>query len=247
MSKLKIAVVLSVSILLQLLLREVWGKLSYIDFPLVVVVYIALQRDAWKALLVAGDDAQHVFTNAVGTLHRTLTGFGVSQADIGVLTADARTRETVATIENLAAQTRTLAGPAGTGCFVYMTSHGARDGGLYFKRSNTVLPPGYLDQILDRGCADRPTGPVRVNHPVVFRPICAVASLLLLRTTTMNFTTRIDQLIEDAVTKHKVKKESLTLSVLILGLTDPQFMDRAANFSRYLGQDGQLALDKRKL
>ena len=52
MSKLKIAVVLSVSILLQLLLREVWGKLSYIDFPLVVVVYIALQRDAWQALVV---------------------------------------------------------------------------------------------------------------------------------------------------------------------------------------------------
>ena len=52
MSKLKIAVVLSVSILLQLLLREVWRPLAYIDFPLVVVVYIALQRDAWKALLV---------------------------------------------------------------------------------------------------------------------------------------------------------------------------------------------------
>ena len=52
MSQLKIAVVLLVSILLQLLLREVWGPLSYIDFPLVVVVYIALQRDAWKALLV---------------------------------------------------------------------------------------------------------------------------------------------------------------------------------------------------
>ena len=52
MSKLKIAVVLSVSILLQLLLREVWRPLSYIDFPLVVVVYIALQRDAWKALVV---------------------------------------------------------------------------------------------------------------------------------------------------------------------------------------------------
>ena len=52
MSKLKIAVVLTVSILLQLLLREVWRPLSYIDFPLVVVVYIALQRDAWKALVV---------------------------------------------------------------------------------------------------------------------------------------------------------------------------------------------------
>src|SRR4026209_957807 len=52
MSHIKIAVVLSVAIVLQLLLREVWPPLSYIDFPLVVVVYIALQRDAWKALLV---------------------------------------------------------------------------------------------------------------------------------------------------------------------------------------------------
>jgi rod shape-determining protein MreD len=52
MSQLKIAVVLLVSILLQLSLREVWWRLSYIDFPLIVVVYIALQRDAWQALLV---------------------------------------------------------------------------------------------------------------------------------------------------------------------------------------------------
>ena len=52
MSQLKIAVVLLVSILLQLSLREIWEPLSYIDFPLVVVVYIALQRDAWQALLV---------------------------------------------------------------------------------------------------------------------------------------------------------------------------------------------------
>jgi rod shape-determining protein MreD len=52
MSQVKIAVVLLVSILLQLSLREVWQPLSYIDFPLVVVVYIALQRDAWQALLV---------------------------------------------------------------------------------------------------------------------------------------------------------------------------------------------------
>ena len=52
MSQVKIAVVLLLSILLQLSLREVWQPLSFIDFPLVVVVYIALQRDAWQALLV---------------------------------------------------------------------------------------------------------------------------------------------------------------------------------------------------
>lgn len=53
MPQLKIAAVLALSIVLQLSLRAVWPPLSYIDFPLVVVVYIALQRDAWRALLVA--------------------------------------------------------------------------------------------------------------------------------------------------------------------------------------------------
>ena len=52
MPQLKIAAVLAVAIILQLSLRAVWSPLSYIDFPLVVVVYIALQRHAWQALFV---------------------------------------------------------------------------------------------------------------------------------------------------------------------------------------------------
>ncbi len=52
MPQLKIAVVLLVAIVLQLSLRAVWTPLSYIDFPLIVVVYIALQRHAWHALIV---------------------------------------------------------------------------------------------------------------------------------------------------------------------------------------------------
>ncbi len=52
MPQLKIAAVLAVAIILQLSLRAVWSPLSFIDFPLVVVVYIALQRHAWQALIV---------------------------------------------------------------------------------------------------------------------------------------------------------------------------------------------------
>jgi len=52
MPQLKIAAVLALALLLQLSLREVWFPLAYIDFPLVVVVYIALQRHAWHALIV---------------------------------------------------------------------------------------------------------------------------------------------------------------------------------------------------
>jgi rod shape-determining protein MreD len=52
MSQLKIAAVLALAIGLQLSLRGIWAPLSYVDFPLIVVVYIALQRDAWQALIV---------------------------------------------------------------------------------------------------------------------------------------------------------------------------------------------------
>lgn len=53
MPPIKLAIIVIVSIALQLLLRDVWKPLIYIDFPLVVVVYIALQREAWQALVVA--------------------------------------------------------------------------------------------------------------------------------------------------------------------------------------------------
>ncbi len=52
MPQFKIAAVLAIAIILQLSLRGVWRPLSYIDFALIVVVYIALQRDAWQSLIV---------------------------------------------------------------------------------------------------------------------------------------------------------------------------------------------------
>ncbi|MGH9871797.1 MAG: rod shape-determining protein MreD [Pyrinomonadaceae bacterium] len=52
MPQLKTAVALALAIILQLSLRRVSSPLSYIDFPLIVVVYIALQGHAWQALIV---------------------------------------------------------------------------------------------------------------------------------------------------------------------------------------------------
>jgi rod shape-determining protein MreD len=80
MPQLKIAAVLALSILLQLSLRVLWQPLSYIDFPLIVVVYIALQRDAWQALLVgtlAGIivDASSGGLIGAGGFSKTLTAY----------------------------------------------------------------------------------------------------------------------------------------------------------------------------
>jgi rod shape-determining protein MreD len=52
MRQLKIAIVLAVAILLQSSLRNIWQPLVYIDLPLIVVVYFALQRDMVQALVV---------------------------------------------------------------------------------------------------------------------------------------------------------------------------------------------------
>lgn len=50
MDQVKITVALVVAILLQWTLRNVAEPLAYIDFPLIIVVYAALQRDAIKAI-----------------------------------------------------------------------------------------------------------------------------------------------------------------------------------------------------
>ena len=80
MPQLKIAAALAIAILLQLCLGGVWSPLSYIDFPLIVVVYIALQRHAWHALIVgtiaglAVDAASRGLIGA-GGFSKTLTAY----------------------------------------------------------------------------------------------------------------------------------------------------------------------------
>src|SRR4029079_10032373 len=50
MDQLKFTIALIIAVLLQWTLRNVAEPLAYIDFPLIIVVYAALQRDSIKAL-----------------------------------------------------------------------------------------------------------------------------------------------------------------------------------------------------
>ena len=50
MNQLKITIALIIAILLQWTLRNVAEPFAYIDFPLIIIVYAALQRDALKAI-----------------------------------------------------------------------------------------------------------------------------------------------------------------------------------------------------
>ena len=85
MPQLRIAAVLALAIILQFSLRAVWRPLAYIDFPLVVVVYIALQRDAWQALMagtIAGlsIDAASIGVIGAGGFSKTLTAYVIYSA-----------------------------------------------------------------------------------------------------------------------------------------------------------------------
>ena len=80
MPQFKTAAVLVIAIILQLSLREAWPPLSYIDFPLIVVVYIALQREAWQALIVGtiaglAIDAPSGGLLGAGGFSKTLTAY----------------------------------------------------------------------------------------------------------------------------------------------------------------------------
>lgn len=51
MEGVKLTIFLIAAILLQVTLRNVWEPLSFIDFPLIAVVYAALQRNSIRAIL----------------------------------------------------------------------------------------------------------------------------------------------------------------------------------------------------
>ncbi len=84
MQGVKITIALIVAILLQWTLRGVHPALGYVDFPLIVVVYAALQRDTIKALLFATIAGLAVDALSGGLLgasgfSKTLTVFIVSE------------------------------------------------------------------------------------------------------------------------------------------------------------------------
>lgn len=89
MRQLKIAAVLVLAIALQSVFAN-WPPLAYIDLPLIVVVYFALQRDVLQALIVAAaaglamDALGHGLLGA-GGFSKTLTAYLIYAAAARVM------------------------------------------------------------------------------------------------------------------------------------------------------------------
>ena len=84
MDNLKLTVALIVSIFLQWTLRNVAEPLAYVDLPLIIIVYAALQRDAIKAVLfgsIAGLAVDALSGGLLGAngFSKTLIAFVVSE------------------------------------------------------------------------------------------------------------------------------------------------------------------------
>lgn len=114
----------------------------------------------WQVVLAAGDDAERVFDDATQTVAQRLRAAGVPAANIHRLsatTAELHRGIEPATAENLLRRISDLPARPADRCFVFLTSHGEHDAGLWLSRSQRALRPDELAQALSRGCGAVPT------------------------------------------------------------------------------------------
>ena len=104
-------------------------------------------------MLIAGDDSLPVFDNASGAMQAHLHA---SSGDLQRLSAAASGGH-AASLRNVLAAVASMRPAPGQGCFVFATSHGGRNEGLYLSNTDDFLTPRALDAALVRGCGDAPT------------------------------------------------------------------------------------------
>jgi hypothetical protein len=114
------------------------------------------QPVGWKAVLIAGDDHEPAFDNAVDAMAAKLTSYGVPRSSISVLKASAYDAHG-ATQANVRRTFAELHPAPSEGCFVFITSHGGEGRGLVLVRDGVFITPAELASLLSGSCGNRPT------------------------------------------------------------------------------------------
>lgn len=114
------------------------------------------QPKGWKAVLIAGDDQEPAFDNAVDAMAEKLAAFDVPWSNMTILRATGLGPH-AATYANIRDAFAALNPAAGDGCFVFITSHGAPARGLVLTRERGFLTPGELGALVNGACQERPT------------------------------------------------------------------------------------------
>ena len=116
------------------------------------LLFCTTAQAADQAVLIAGDGSLPVFDNAVAGIRARLT-------DADVLSATAKGAH-AATLAHVLGSIASMHPARGQGCFVFATSHGARNDGVWLSVNDEYLTPAALDRALDAGCGDAPTAVV---------------------------------------------------------------------------------------
>jgi hypothetical protein len=112
----------------------------------------------WRAVLVAGDNAEPVFDNAVAAIDRWLLGQGVPQSAIHRFSAAPHEPGVQpAALSQILGRIASLTPAPGEGCLVFVTSHGKEDEGVWLANGHRYLWPVSLAQALGLGCRTAPT------------------------------------------------------------------------------------------
>jgi Peptidase C13 family len=114
------------------------------------------QPTGWKVLLIAGDNREPAFDNAVDAMAGRLQSFGVRASNISILKATAADGH-AATRLNIGRAFAELHPAPTEGCFVFVTSHGGEGRGLVLARDRAFLSPRELGGLLNSACGHRPT------------------------------------------------------------------------------------------
>jgi len=106
--------------------------------------------------LIAGDDAEPAFDNAVDAMAGKLKDYGVPPNNIVALKADGAGTDTATRANIQAAFEKMNPGPRDA-CFVFVTSHGQPRLGLYMKAARANLSPLLMSELLNASCREQPT------------------------------------------------------------------------------------------
>jgi hypothetical protein len=120
----------------------------------------AAPRAAWQAVVVAGDDEQPVFDNAIRAIGGFLERHGVAASAVRRFSASAEPEDRriePATLSRVLRRIAQLPVRPGGGCFVFITSHGERGEGIYLAYGDEILRPAALARALSGNCAAVPT------------------------------------------------------------------------------------------
>jgi hypothetical protein len=111
-------------------------------------------------VLVAGDNVQPVFDNAVKAFANWLETRGAASGDIHQLSANLQPRDPAiepASAANILDRIAALQPRRGEGCLVFITSHGNPGEGVWLAYHQEFLQPADLARALSVGCSTAPT------------------------------------------------------------------------------------------